>query len=204
MQKNKIWQAFLVAGIVALATPAFVQAEGTSSNMPSGSGAAVTSPSAPSDSTATPGTAPTAAAPSAPTAAPSAPTSSAEPAPAGMASPGAATNDEAKTDADRALNQSIRQALAADTTLASSASSIQLKTDEGEVKLEGTVTNKDAKKMIEEKVEKIAGVKDVENELEVPDTDTPSSSSMGSGGSSSTGSGSGLSGSGSSSGIGNR
>lgn len=120
--------------------------------------------------------------------------------PAGSASAETASKDEAKTDADRALNQSIRSALSADMTLASSVQSVQLKTEEGEVKLEGEVFNKDAKEMIEEKVKKVSGVKDVENDLKVASsTGSSTSGSMGS----SSGS-SGLSGSGSSSGIGNR
>ena len=167
MQKSKVWQAFLAVSIAALTTPVFVQAEETSP-MSSGSGTAATSPSS---STATPGSVQT---------------------PTGTASQ--ATNDEAKTDADRALNQSIRQALSADATLAGSASGIQLKTEEGEVTLEGSVVNKAAKEMIGDKIEKVAGVEDVENDLKVADSSKSSTeSSMGLGGSS------GLSGSGSSS-----
>ncbi|MGH7962765.1 MAG: hypothetical protein ACRERD_13210 [Candidatus Binatia bacterium] len=54
---------------------------------------------------------------------------------------GAATSDEAKTAADRSLNQNIRQALSTDPTLSGSAQDIQLKTEEGEVTLEGSVIN---------------------------------------------------------------
>lgn len=128
------------------------------------------------------------------TVAPSAGTSGSAGAPADTAA--AATSDEAKTDTDRTLNSSIRQALSADPTLSSSTKDIQLKTEEGEVTLEGSVFNKDAKEMIEEKVKKVQGVEDVNNDLEVASSDKPSSSgSMGSGGMGSSGSSGGMSGS---------
>lgn len=121
------------------------------------------------------------------TVAPSVGTASSASAPADTAA--AATSDEAKTDTDRTLNANIRQALSADAMLAGSTKSIQLKTEEGEVTLEGSVFNKDAKEMIEEKVKKVQGVKDVNNELEVASNEAPSSSSsMGSSGSSMGGS----------------
>jgi len=129
------------------------------------------------------------------TVAPSAGTSSSASMPADPDAAKAAASDEAKTDTDRSLNANIRQALSGDAMLAGSAKDIQLKTEEGEVTLEGSVFNKDAKEMIEEKIKKVQGVKDVNNDLKVASADKPSDSSMGSSGGMGSSGSSGMSGS---------
>src|SRR4029434_1800888 len=52
---------------------------------------------------------------------------------------GKALEDQAATEADRSLNQRIRQALNADTALATSVQKVQLETNNGEVTLHGSV-----------------------------------------------------------------
>jgi len=78
-----------------------------------------------------------------------------------------AAADQGKTEADSSLNQSIRQALNADSALGASAKNVHFDTDNGKVTLHGTVATDKEKKDIEAKVEKMTGVKDVDNQLEV-------------------------------------
>jgi osmotically-inducible protein OsmY len=78
---------------------------------------------------------------------------------------GKAMVDKASTEADRSLNQRIRQALSGDTALATVARNIQLETEDGEVTLHGSVTSERAKADIAAVVEQVAGVKKVENQL---------------------------------------
>lgn len=85
---------------------------------------------------------------------------------------GSAT-DQAKSEADRALNQNIRQSLSADFSLSASAKNVHFSTDNGKVTLHGTVPTEKDKKDIEAKIEKMTGVKDVDNQLQI----APSTSS---------------------------
>jgi osmotically-inducible protein OsmY len=71
------------------------------------------------------------------------------------------------TEADRTLNQNIRKALSADSALVSSATNVHFNTDNGTVTLQGTVATAKDKENIEAKVEKLTGVKDVNNQLQV-------------------------------------
>lgn len=173
-KKSKLWQAFLAVSVAALTVPSFAYSGSDSTLAPGAGTSSSAGMPADADKTASP--------------------SASMPADADAAK--AAASDEAKTDTDRSLNTNIRQALSGDAMLASSAKDIQLKTEEGEVTVEGSVFNKDAKEMIEEKIKKVQGVKDVNNDLKVASTDTPSAGgSMGSsGGMGSSGSG-GMSGS---------
>jgi osmotically-inducible protein OsmY len=88
--------------------------------------------------------------------------------------------DQGMTEADRTLNQNIRKALSADSSLASSAKNVHFSTDNGKVTLQGTVATEKDKENIEAKVEKMTGVKDVNNQLQVASstsgaTESPSS-----------------------------
>jgi osmotically-inducible protein OsmY len=89
----------------------------------------------------------------------------------------AATSDQAKSEADRTMNQSIRKALTADSSLAASTKNVHFSTDNGKVTLHGTVPTEKDKKDIEAKVEKMSGVKDVDNQLQI----APSTSKAGDG-----------------------
>jgi hypothetical protein len=75
--------------------------------------------------------------------------------------------DKAATEADRSLNQRIRQALSGDTALATVARNIQLETEDGEVILHGSVTSEKAKSDIAAAVQQVSGVKKIENELQI-------------------------------------
>jgi len=180
MKKSKLWQAFLAVSIAALTLPAFVQSQtaggGTSpgSGMPSGgttgSSRSMGSPSSPSGSTShdsmSSGTESTTRPGSSSMGSSAMPGSS-----AGMS----ATTDQAKSEADRTLNQNIRQALSADTSLSTSAKNVHFNTENGKVTLQGTVPTEKDKKDIEAKVEKITGVKDVDNQLQLAPAATTSS-----------------------------
>lgn len=77
------------------------------------------------------------------------------------------TTDMAVTIVDHSLNTRIREALQNDADLASSAGSIRLSTDDGKVTLQGSVANEQEKEALVAKVEQIAGVKTVENQLTI-------------------------------------
>lgn len=172
--KSKLWQAFLVASISALAVPAFVQSQTAGGGaVPGGS----TSPGA-TGSSRSMGT----------TGTPSSSTShdmgsgthgsmGSSTTPGSTASSGSmgAMSDQAKSEADRTLNQNIHQALSADTALSASAKNVHFNTDNGKVTLQGTVPTEKDKKDIEAKVEKMTGVKDVDNQLQIAPAATTSS-----------------------------
>lgn len=73
--------------------------------------------------------------------------------------------DEAATVADQALNQRIRQALSEDSTLITVVQKIHLDTDNGKVTLHGSVETDEQKADIAAKVQQVAGVKKIDNQL---------------------------------------
>lgn len=73
--------------------------------------------------------------------------------------------DKATTPADQALNQRIRQVLNADMILVTVVQKIQLDTDNGEVILLGSVATDKQKADIAAKVQQVAGVKKIDNQL---------------------------------------
>ena len=75
--------------------------------------------------------------------------------------------DAAATEADRSLNQRIRQVLNADTALVLSVQKIQLDTSNGVVTLYGSVPTEKIKNDVSAKVQQVAGVKKVENQLQM-------------------------------------
>jgi osmotically-inducible protein OsmY len=155
MRKNsKLWSALLAVSISALTVPSFVQAQSSASESPS-TKSGIHSGSG------------------------SAPTSSAERGTAGQMEK--AKGDQATTEADRALNQRIRQALKADSSLGSATERVHLITENGEVTLQGAVATEKEKADIAEKVQQIAGVKKVDNQLQMgPSKGGTRSESMGS------------------------
>jgi osmotically-inducible protein OsmY len=76
-----------------------------------------------------------------------------------------AMEDKGATPADQALNQRIRQALSGDMTLAIAIQKVHLDTDNGEVTLHGSVMTDKQKADIAAKVQQVAGVKKVDNQL---------------------------------------
>jgi len=219
MKKSKLWQAFLAVSVSALAVPAFVQSQTAGGGSAAGSGMSsgatgssrtMTSPSSPSSGAhdpampSSPGsthpggsTMGSSAAPGGSTmgssATPGSGTMGSSTVPGGSAGMGAAT-DQAKSETDRTLNQNIRQTLNTDTSLSASAKNVHFDTDNGKVTLRGTVPTEKDKKDLEAKVEKMSGVKDVDNQLQIaPSTSSAadrmgSSSDVASGGSSPMGS----------------
>ncbi len=75
--------------------------------------------------------------------------------------------DQTENEADRALTQRIRQAVMADDSLSTTAKNIKIITVNGVVTLRGPVDSKEEKASINTKAQQIAGVKKVDNQLEV-------------------------------------
>lgn len=76
-----------------------------------------------------------------------------------------AMEDKAATPADQALNQRIRQALSGDMTLATAIQKVHFDTDNGEVTLHGYVATDKQKADIVAKVQQVAGVKKIDDQL---------------------------------------
>ncbi len=100
----------------------------------------------------------------------SSPTSPSPSGNAGMQSPGQmgkGMEDRATTDADRNLEQRIRQALSGDASLAAAVQKLHIETAaNGEVTLRGSVKTDKEKADIAAKVQQVAGVKKVNNQLQ--------------------------------------
>jgi len=96
--------------------------------------------------------------------------------------------DKGTTETDRTLNSQIRTALKGDTSLNDASQKVNLSSDNGVVTLSGTVATEKDKQDIESRVESMAGVKEVENNLQISPqaSSSSSSSSSGMGSSSST------------------
>ena len=154
-KKNTFWSAALAVSVsLALALPAFAQSQSTGSKMSSPSD---TPASAQSQSTGSKMSSPSDTSPSGGSSMQSS-----------QSSKRTATSmeDKAATEADRTLNQRIRQALNGDMTLDTVIQKIHLDTDNGEVTLHGSVGTDKQKTDIASKVQQVAGVKKVENQLQ--------------------------------------
>ena len=75
--------------------------------------------------------------------------------------------DQSENEADRTITQSVRQAITSDDALSTSAQNVKIITQDGTVTLRGPVKNDKEKQNIEAKAKQVAGVKRVENQLEV-------------------------------------
>jgi osmotically-inducible protein OsmY len=196
MKKSKLWQAFLAVSISALAVPAFVQSQTAGGGSSAGSGMSsgatgssrtMTSPSSPSSGShdtampSSPGSTHPGGSTMGSSAAPGGSTMGSSTAPGGTAGMGAAT-DQAKSEADRTLNQNIHQTLNTDSSLSASAKNVHFDTDNGKVTLRGTVPTEKDKKDLEAKVEKMSGVKDVDNQLQIAPSTSSAADRMGSSG----------------------
>ena len=75
--------------------------------------------------------------------------------------------DQSENEADRTITQNIRQALTADDSLSTNAKNVKIITNDGTVTLRGPVKSEKEKTDIEAKAKQVAGVKIVDNQIEV-------------------------------------
>ena len=75
--------------------------------------------------------------------------------------------DQSENEADRTITQNIRQAVTADDSLSTNAKNVKIITNDGTVTLRGPVKSEKEKTEIEAKAKQVAGVKRVDNQLEV-------------------------------------
>jgi osmotically-inducible protein OsmY len=75
--------------------------------------------------------------------------------------------DQAENEADRTITQSVRQAITSDDSLSTDAKNVKVITSDGTVTLRGPVQSEKEKTEIEAKAKQVAGVKKVDNQLEV-------------------------------------
>jgi hyperosmotically inducible periplasmic protein len=77
------------------------------------------------------------------------------------------TGDQSENEADRTITQNIRQAITADDSFSTNAKNVKIITNDGTVTLRGPVKSEKEKAEIEAKAKQVAGVKRVDNQLEV-------------------------------------
>jgi osmotically-inducible protein OsmY len=75
--------------------------------------------------------------------------------------------DQSESEADRTITQSIRQAIVADDTLSTNGKNVKIITVDGTVTLRGPVKSEQEKSAIAAKAQQVAGVKNVDNQLEI-------------------------------------
>ena len=75
--------------------------------------------------------------------------------------------DQAENEADRTITQNVRQAITSDDSLSTDAKNVKVVTSDGTVTLRGPVKSEQEKTEIEAKAKQVAGVKKVDNQLEV-------------------------------------
>ena len=75
--------------------------------------------------------------------------------------------DQSESEADRTITQNIRKALTGDDSLSTNAKNVKIITNDGTVTLRGPVKSEKEKADIEAKAKQVAGVKQVDNQLEV-------------------------------------
>src|SRR4029077_16877463 len=75
--------------------------------------------------------------------------------------------DQSENEADRTITQSIRKAITADDSLSANAKKRKIITNDGTVTLRGPVKSEKEKADIEAKAKQVAGVKSVDNQLEI-------------------------------------
>ena len=77
------------------------------------------------------------------------------------------TGDQSENEADRTITQNIRRAVTADDSLSTNAKNVKIITNNGTVTLRGPVKSEKEKAEIEAKAKQVAGVKSVDNQLEI-------------------------------------
>jgi hyperosmotically inducible protein len=75
--------------------------------------------------------------------------------------------DQSESEADRTISQQIRKAITADDSVSTNGKNVKIITVDGVVTLRGPVKSETEKKNIAAKAQQIAGVKNVENQLEI-------------------------------------
>ena len=75
--------------------------------------------------------------------------------------------DQSENEADRTITQNIRKAITADDSLSTNAKNVKIITNDGTVTLRGPVKSEKEKAEIEAKAKQVAGVKNVDNQLEI-------------------------------------
>ena len=75
--------------------------------------------------------------------------------------------DQSESEADRTISQNIRAAITADDSLSTNGKNVKIITNEGTVTLRGPVKSDKERAEIEAKAKQIAGVKKVDNQLEI-------------------------------------
>jgi hyperosmotically inducible periplasmic protein len=75
--------------------------------------------------------------------------------------------DQSENEADRTITQNIRQAITGDESLSTNAKNVKIITTDGTVTLRGPVKSEKEKAEIEAKAKQVAGVKKVDNQLEI-------------------------------------
>ena len=77
------------------------------------------------------------------------------------------SGDQSENEADRTISQNIRAAITADDSLSTNGKNVKIITSDGTVTLRGPVKSDKEKAEIEAKAKQIAGVKKVDNQLEI-------------------------------------
>ena len=77
------------------------------------------------------------------------------------------SGDQSESEADRTISQNIRAAITADDSLSTNAKNVKIITSDGTVTLRGPVKSDKEKVEIEAKAKQVAGVKKVDNQLEI-------------------------------------
>ncbi len=75
--------------------------------------------------------------------------------------------DQAENETDRKITQDVRRAITSDDALSTNAQNVKVITDNGTVTLRGPVKSEKEKTEIENKAKQVAGVKKVDNQLEI-------------------------------------
>ena len=76
-------------------------------------------------------------------------------------------DDQSGSEADRTISQNIRQSIVKDDTMSINGKNVKIITVDGLVTLRGPVKSEAEKRNIETKAQQIAGVKRVDNQLEI-------------------------------------
>jgi osmotically-inducible protein OsmY len=75
--------------------------------------------------------------------------------------------DQSESEADRTISQNIRQSLTADDSLSTNGKNVKVITIDGKVTLRGPLKSDQEKAAIAAKAQQVAGVKNVDHQLEI-------------------------------------
>ena len=77
------------------------------------------------------------------------------------------SGDQSESEADRTISKNIRQAVSADDSISTNGKNVKIITVDGTVTLRGPVKSEQEKTNIGAKAQQVAGVKRVDNQLEI-------------------------------------